>query len=103
MKSLMNYDEFGPGMDLESMKKHFEAAPYQGQEKIVFYLDNGTKTYTRASRGRDVFTGEVIKGSYTGMTDGEYSWTSVLSYYVKNYNLRLPKELEDKGFRIIKY
>lgn len=100
MISLINYEEFGPNMGFKSMREFFEAAPYEGQEKIAFYLDNGTPTYVRMSRGKDFFTGEPISGSYTGMTDGEYSWSSVLSYYVMKYNLRLPKEFEEKVFSI---
>lgn len=96
MISLISYDEFGPGMGFKSMKEYFEAAPYENQEKIVFYLDNGIQTYVRASKGRDFYTGELIPGSCTGMTDGEYSWNSALSYYVKKYNLRLPAAFEKK-------
>ena len=96
MKSLIDFEEFGPNMGFRSMKDFFEPAPYEGQDKIVFYLNNGTTTYVRATRGKDFYTGETISGTYTGMTDGEYSWSSVLSYYVQKYNLRLPKEFEEK-------
>lgn len=96
MISLINYEEFGPNMGFKSMREFFESAPYEGQDKIVFYLDNGTPTYVRANRGKDFFTGKTIPGTYTGMTDGEYSWSSVLSYYVQEYNLRLPREFEEK-------
>lgn len=96
MISLINYEEFGSNMGFKSMRESFEAAPYEGQEKIASYLDNGVQTYVKISRGKDVFTGEWIPGAYIGMTDGEYSWNSGLPYYVRKYNLRLPEAFEKK-------
>lgn len=29
------------------------------------------------------------------MTDGQYSWNNALPYYVRKYNLRLPKQFEE--------
>jgi hypothetical protein len=29
------------------------------------------------------------------MTDGKYSWSSAIPYYVEHYDLRLPKDFED--------
>ena len=97
MKSLIRYAEFGPNMGLKSMKEFFEPQPYEGMQSIIDYLKNGKKTYAKAARANDVFTGEAIDvDEYVGMTDGEYSWNSVLSYYVEKYNLRLPKDFEAK-------
>ena len=96
MISLIHYNEYGPGMGFPSMKDSFEETKYFGQDRIAAYLINGRKTYAAAGRSRDFFTGEEIPGELCGMTDEEYSWISDLSYYVKTYNLRLPKEFEDK-------
>ena len=96
MISLILYDEFGKDMGFPSMKESFEEKPYEGQEKIAAYLEKGRPTYARASLPTDVFTGERIQGESCGMTDGEYSWISVLPYYVRKYNLRLPENFERK-------
>lgn len=101
MKSLILFKEFGeiPGMDLPSMIDFFEKEPYKEKEKVIQYLNKGRKTYAACSRAYDKFTGEQIPGEYCGMTDGEYSWNSSLSYYVDKYNLRLPKEFEKKAVK----
>lgn len=94
--SLIQFDEFGPGMGFPSMKDCFASAPFVGKDKIVEYLSNGKKTFSAASFDKDVFTGERIPGEKCGMTDGEYSWISSLAYYVDKYNLRLPAAFENK-------
>lgn len=99
MISIIQFEEFGPGMGLPSMKDSFANAPYSGKDKVINYLKNGKKTYSATSYGRDVFTGEVIPGERCGMTDGEYSWNSSLAYYVEKYNLRLPQAFEMKAIK----
>ncbi len=96
MKSLNNFKELNREMDLPSMKDSFCDHPYEGKEDIVKYLENGKKTMAACSRALDAFTGEVIPGERCLMTDGEYSWSSCLSYYVDKYNLRLLPEFEKK-------
>ena len=96
MISLIHFEEFGPGMGFPSMKEFFDQNPYPGMEKIAQYLETGRKTFAQAHTPRDFFTGERIPGECTGMTDGEYSWMSVLPYYVRKYNLKLPEAFERK-------
>jgi len=83
-------------MGFPSMKDYFAKEPYQGMEKIAKYLESGKPTFAQAHIPRDFFTGEIIPIESTGKTDGEYSWMSVLPYYVRKYNLKLPKEFENK-------
>lgn len=90
------FDEFGPGMGFPKMSEYFEEKPYDGIEKIINYLQNGKKTYVSVRKSKDVYSGEIIPIELCGMTDGEYSWISSLCYYVKKYNLRLPKDFEKK-------
>ena len=96
MKCLFLYDEFGKGMGLPSMKDSFMDKPYKGQEQVAAYLEKGKKTYAKVELPTDKFTGERIFVESCGMTDGEYTWLSVIPYYVRKYNLRLPKEFEEK-------
>lgn len=100
MISLIHYDEFGSNMGFPSIKESFEPEPYRGQEQIADYLDRGKPTYVTASFEYDCVTGERIPIQYIGLTDGEYSWNSVLSYYVRKYNLRLTAEFENKVLRL---
>ena len=95
-KFLGKYIEFNKDMDYPSMEEDFCDYPYEGKEMIINYLESGEKTVTACSRARDFFTGELIPGERCIMTDGEYSWSSSLSYYVDKYNLRLPSEFEEK-------
>ena len=92
MKSLIHFDEFGKNMGFPSMKDYFCDKPYKGIDKIISYLQKGEVTYVSASQNRDVFTNERFNGSLCGMTDGVYSWTNALWYYVKKYNLKLNEE-----------
>ena len=89
------YDEFGPNMGLPHMSDFFEAKPYEGMDKIIDYLNSGRPTFASTKIAKDVYTGDRIPVEYCGMTDGVYSWMSVLPYYVKKYNLRLAKEFEN--------
>lgn len=97
MISLIQFEEFGPGMGFPSMKTSFSQSPYPNKDKVIAYLSKGRKTYSATSHSRDVFTGEMIPGERCGMTDGEYSWNSALAYYVGKYNLRLPSRFEEKA------
>ncbi len=97
LRSLILYDEFGPGMGYPSMRQFFCESPYEWQEYVARYLRNGEVTHVACSRDKDKFTGELIPGERCGMTDGEYSWISSLAYYVERYNLQLDKAFVDKA------
>ena len=90
------YEEISPGKGFPMMKDSFNEKPYQGQEKIVQYLLHGKKDMASFKIPKDVFTGETIPMSMIGMNDGEFTWWNTLAHYVKKYNLRLPKEFEEK-------
>ena len=92
---LLMWKEFG----LEgapSIRSAFEAAPYEGIDKIVRYLESGKPHIAIACHGVDALTGEDVMNHLDIRNDGEYAWSSMLSYYVKKYNMRLPKAFEDK-------
>lgn len=90
------YEEFSPNRGYPSIMSSCEDRPYEGQDRIAKYLKNGTNDMVRMELPKDVFTGERIPMEYIGMNDGEYTWFNILAYYVEKYNLRLPKEFEDK-------
>lgn len=90
------YEELSPGKGYPSIKDSFSDSPYYGQQKIIQYLKNGTKDMVSARIPIDVITGEPIKMNMIGMNDGEFTWWNTLAYYVEKYNLRLPKNFEEK-------
>lgn len=98
---MMLWNEFS-GMDVPSIRSSFEEATYFGQDDIIRYLENGKVKLPSAGVGVDLITGDVVSVQHAIMTDGEYTWDSMFPYYVKKYNLRLPKEFEEKVFSTLK-
>lgn len=95
-KSVMaEWKEFNSASD-RSMKDDFGGKPSPFSKEIVDYLDNGELVLASPSIAVDVFSGERIGKTNGVLTDGEFSWSSSLSYYVEKYNLQIPKELERK-------
>lgn len=89
------WKEFNPNVT-KSMKEDFRKEPSPYCNKIVEYLNNGKVVLTSPSCAMDVFSGARIASSRCILTDGEYSWNNTLAYYVKEYNLQIPKEFEEK-------
>lgn len=83
-----------------------KSGPYQGQEKIAAYLySGGHADAATTSPVTDQFTGNVIEtiDPQNGVTrtDGFYYWPTSLAYYVAEYNVRLPKEIEEHILRCV--
>ena len=92
---MVKWKEFNP-LSKRSMREDFCNSPSPYAEKIVAYLDNGELVLASPSNATDIFSGEKLNQTSCILTDGEYSWSNSLSYYVQKYNLRIPKELEEK-------
>ena len=92
---MINWKEFNPDAT-KSIKEAFSKEPSPYREKIIEYLTNGDILLSSPSCMTDVFSGNKIAGSRCILTDGEYTWNNALAYYVKEYNLQIPKELEEK-------
>ena len=92
---MADWKEFNPHAE-KSMKDDFGITPSPFQEKILNYLKNGEVIMAAPSRAIDVFSDESINQTNSILTDGEYSWSGSLSYYVQTYNLKLPAEFENK-------
>jgi len=89
------WKEFNPLAE-KSMKDDFSPTPSPFSDKIISYLNNGELALASSSSAIDVFSGERINQTNCILTDGEYSWSNSLGYYIQKYNLQIPKELEDK-------
>ncbi|MGN1168285.1 MAG: hypothetical protein ACI4S2_17865 [Lachnospiraceae bacterium] len=95
-KNIMDtWKEFNP-MAERSMREDFLNNPSTYSQRIVDYLNNGEIVLASPSCATDVFSGGKISKTSCILTDGEYSWLNTLAYYVQEYNLQIPKELEDK-------
>ena len=89
------YREFYPDREgLPMMKDYLEDHPYPGQGKNIFFLMHGVPGLVGMKPRYDVFTGERISSSKTLLRYKNLEWWEDLAYYVKNYNLRLPREVE---------
>ena len=97
-RCLLNWKEAG-AEGAPSLKEFFQETKDPRQEKIARYLDRGKTILTAPGVSVDFFSGESIENRLEIMTDGEYSWVSWLSYYVRKYNLKLPEEFIEKVMR----
>ncbi len=93
---LLQYKEFG-AEEAPSLSSMFAPRKYDGQDKVIDYLKKGKVTLVSTQYDTDAFSRDTIMPLQTTciLTDGEYSWSSTLPYYVEMYNVRLPKEVED--------
>ena len=89
------WKEFNPTAE-RSMRDDFQDKPSPLKEKIIAYLNHGKIVSAAPGRAADVFFGKSINQTLCILTDGEFSWSNTLGYYVEEYNLQIPKELEDK-------
>lgn len=62
-------------------------------DKVCAYLDSGLPLIVSPGMVFDIIDdSKGIAGSPSILTDGKWAWSGVLSYYVKNYNLKLDDE-----------
>ena len=92
---LLNWREFGV-QSAPSIRTVFEAKPYPGMERVIEYLEKGKVCLTAPGVGIDEFTGKQVMQVCEIRSDGEYGWSSMLPYYVKKYNMRLPSAFVSK-------
>ena len=93
---LLHFKEFG-AEEAPSLSTLFAPGKYDEQDKVIDYLKKGKVTLVSPQYDTDAFTGDAIMPLQTTyiLSDRKYSWSSDLAYYVKMYNVRLPKEVED--------
>lgn len=92
---MSRWREFNPQSD-RSVADDFQDTEWSGEKKIIRYLLEGKVTVISPSAVTDIFTGERIASSLCIMTDGVYSWTNELPYYIEKYHLKIeePRFLE---------
>ena len=89
------WKEFNPCAE-KSMQDDFakETSPYI--LKITTYLNKGEVILMSPTSSIDIFSGERISQTKSILTDGEFSWSNSLVYYVQKYNLQLPADFLNK-------
>lgn len=90
----INFSELKPNKNYPLMIDSMEKERYNGQDKIVKFLQTGEIVLAQLSRNRDVFDNSVIPTEVLVLTDGEYMWCNHLAHYVDKYNVRLPRKFE---------
>ena len=96
-QDLLKWKEFGLD-DAPSIKSLFSKRSYPNQDIIAKYLEDGKPTVVAASYDQDEITGELIHPLQEKCvkSNGEFSWSSSLPYYIRKYNLRLPIAFEER-------
>ena len=89
------WNEFNPTSS-KSIKSDFQEQPSMYKNEIISYLRNGKLVLASPERRIDLVTGKSMPQTKAIFTDGEFSWSDALIYYVDHYNLRLPAEFEIK-------
>lgn len=90
----IGYEELEPGRNFPRLKDSLEEEAYSHKEDVLRFLRSGTVDFARASRAKDVFSGDTIPTEVLVMHDGDFFWSNTLAWYVEKYNLRLPRNFE---------
>ena len=73
-----------------SIRDYINEGDKNSIENICAYLDGGLPLIVTPGVSVDIIDeNKGIAGSPSVLTDGKWAWSGVLSYYVRNYNLKL--------------
>jgi hypothetical protein len=75
----------------ESLEKVLRETPHEEKKKIISYLESGKTLLFVPKLYKDCMDEtKYIKGASI-ITDGTWFWKSYVNYYLRNYNVDLPK------------
>ena len=94
VKTVGYYKEMPHGNNSTKSIKDFIHKEADGRiSDICHYLDSGIELVVSPGIVDDIIKPERgVAGTSSTFTDGEWFWPGDLSYYVRNYNLKLPDE-----------
>ena len=73
-----------------SIRDYINKGAHNSIERICAYLDSGLPLIVTPGVTVDIIDeNKGIAGSPSVLTDGKWAWSGELSYYVRNYNLKL--------------
>jgi len=61
---------------------------------VVRYLRGGKILVASPGLARDIYDRNVVAGTHSLRTDGDYVWPDVLAHYVERYGVELPPNFE---------
>ena len=102
MKFLCEYDEFYPNKGFPSIKPLLHGTEYSGRKEAIAYMCSGRPFLVSTKIPDDIVTGEHGVGGIAYRDDGDYTWSSELTYYVDKYNMRLPQDFIDHAKKKVK-
>ncbi len=82
--------------DNGSIQEHIVDKVDYDKNMVIEYLSNQKRIAGCPKTVFDCITGEKISDSFFVYNDGEYEWCDFLIYYIKKYNIALPKCFIDK-------
>lgn len=97
LKLIGFFKELNYGLDdIESINNYITNISAENKDEIVSYLKHGNLMVCSPGVTKDVIN-EVngVIGGRGIVTDGVWAWPKELSYYVEEYNIKLPKEFID--------
>ena len=89
------WKEFNPESE-RSIAEDFRECEGENDIKILEYLKTGKIYLVAAGEASDPITGKMLGETLCMFTDGEYSWSTEITYCVQHYHLRLPMPFEKK-------
>lgn len=91
------YKELGYD-DAPSIRDFISDVPYPEKDAAISYIKSAGKSLACGTGVNvDALTGEVVGLENELRSDGEFSWSTVLAYYVEKHNLILPKPFLSKA------
>ena len=92
MINLCWFKEFDSDFDTGSITDFLiDSVPYS-KTKAIDYLKRGNKIASCPRKIKDPITKEVLRESFSVLSDGEYCWVNILPLLIEKYNIRLPEE-----------
>ncbi|MFI1736567.1 hypothetical protein [Streptomyces sioyaensis] len=108
MRILGHFEEFWPeraGIPDGRIKDSTREIGEPDEARILAYLETGKDLFLAMGAVGDVLGSDqrILSGESIA-TDGEWIWRADLSFYVRNYHIRLPKDfltrVREHGYRV---
>lgn len=76
----------------DSIVNHLASGPYPEKAALLSYMRSAEIQLSAMDVGTDVIDGVSKVFGTDRKTDGTYTWTSHIEYYIDKYNLRPPED-----------
>lgn len=69
------------------------------KDEVLAYMDSALIYEETDKYEYDVYTDELVKLHTRLYTDGHYTWSGIMMYYVEQYSLELPRDFIDRAVK----